>query len=193
MAYIPMARHDIFISCPFETEEWTELFEQDLKKELEQWLPPSELSIHLEKRGWQLGRPKDQMREEAGRSALFVATLVPDALSNEGSRLLQQEWKAFSDSAALFGPMETRFTLVLQEEIDLRLITQFFPVHNDKAHWRRFAFFFKDKAGVPHTLARNSWNGIYRVKIAEVAWRLNQRLMQLKEHMLLGNSHNRRV
>jgi hypothetical protein len=193
MAYVPIAGHDIFISRPFETEEWTKLFEQDLKKQLEQWLPASELSIHLEKRGWQLGRRKDQMSEEAGQSAFFVATLVPDALSNQALRSLRQEWKAFSDSAALFGSRETRFALVLPEEIDWRLIAQIFPVQNDKAHWRPFAFFFKDKAGVPHTLARNSWNGIYRDKIAEVAWHLNQRLTQLKEHMLLGNSHNRRV
>lgn len=180
MAFVPKAARDIFISYPLEVEEWAQHFEQDLKKELEQWLPASELRIYLAKRDWKL-TPSDVMLAEAEQSAFFIATLVPGALSDDGLRFFRLEWEAFARSAARFGPIETRFAPVSIKEIEGRRLAQFFPLKNEKAFWRPFEFFVKDKAGVPHTLARNSHYSIYRKRLTEVAWQIKQRLEQIKE------------
>jgi hypothetical protein len=189
MAYVPKAKRDIFISYPIEVEEWAQHFEQDLRKELEQLVPASELSIYLAKRDWQLA-PSDEMLVEAAQSAFFIATLVPGALSQEGLRFFQQEWKAFGKTAEAFGSIETRFAPVLIKEVDARRLAQFFPPENSAAFWRGIEFYFKDKAGVPHTLARNSRNSIYRKKIVEVAWQVKQRLTQLKDQVAPGDKRN---
>ena len=189
MAYVLKAKRDVFISYPMEVQEWAQRFEQDLKKELEQWLPASELRIYLARRDWQLV-PSEEMLTEAGQSAFFVATLVPGALSDDGLRFFQREWAAFGKSAELFGSVETRFAPVLIKEVDPRRIRQFFPLANERAFWRSFEFYFKDKAGVPHTLAHNSRNSIYRKRIAEVAWQIKHRLAQLKEQMAPGNERD---
>lgn len=181
MAYVPKAKRDIFVSYPIEVEEWAQHFEQDLKKELQQWLPATELDIYLGKRDWQLA-PSSEMLAEAAQSAFFIATLVPGALSESGLRFFQQEWAAFGKSAALFGSVGTRFAPVLIKEIDPRRIAQFFPLQNEKEFWRSFDFYFKDKFGVPNTLARNARNSIYRKKVVEVAWRISQRLKELRDN-----------
>jgi len=180
MAYVPKAKRDIFISYPIEVEEWAQHFELDLKKELEQWLPATELSIYLGRRDWQLA-PSDEMLAEAAQSAFFVSTLVPGALSDGGLRFFQQEWAAFGKTAELFGPVGTRFAPVLMKEVDGRRLAQFFPPDTEGTFWRAYEFYFQDKAGIPHTLARNSRQSIYRKKITEVAWQIKQRLTQLKE------------
>lgn len=182
MAYVPKARRDIFISYPVEAEEWAQHFEQDLKKELEQWLPATELRTYLAKRDWQMA-PSDEMLEEAQHAAFFIVTLVPGALSDEGLRFFQQEWEAFGKSGPVFGTVETRFAPVLMKPIDGRRITQFFPLENEKAFWRPFEFYFQDKSGIPHTLMHNSRKSIYCKKITEVAWQIKQRLEQIKERM----------
>ena len=94
MAFVPKAARDIFISYPIEAEEWAQHFEQDLRKELGEWLPAGELRTYLGKRDWQIAA-SDEMLEQARQSAFFVATLVPGALSDEGLRFFQQEWDAF--------------------------------------------------------------------------------------------------
>lgn len=180
MAYVPKAKRDIFISYPIEVEEWAQHFELDLKKELEQWLPATELSIYLGRRDWQLA-PSDDMLAEAAQSAFFVSTLVPGALADSGLRFFQQEWAAFGKTAGLFGSVGTRFAPVLIKEVEGRRITQFFPPDKEGAFWRAYEFYFRDKSGIPHTLARNSRQSIYRKKITEVAWQIKQRLAQLKE------------
>ncbi len=180
MSFVPKAVRDIFISYPLEVEEWAQHFEQDLKKELEQWLPASELRIYLAKRDWKLA-PSNAMLTEAEQSAFFIATLVPGALSDDGLRFFQLEWEAFAKSAGQFGPIETRFAPVLIKEVEGRRLAQFFPLKNENAFWRPFEFFVKDKAGVPYTLARNSRHGIYRHRVTEIAWQIKQRLEQIKE------------
>ncbi len=186
MAYVPKAKRDIFISYPIEVEEWAQHFEHDLKKELEQWLPATELSLYLAKRDWQLA-PSHEMLAEAAQSAFFLATLVPGALSDNGLRFFQQEWTAFGKSAELFGSVGTRFTPILIKDIDPRRVAQFFPADNEGAFWRGYDFYFRDKAGIPHTLARNSRQSVYRKKITEVAWQIKQRLTQLKEQPMPEN------
>jgi hypothetical protein len=180
MAYVPKAKRDIFISYPIEAEEWAQHFEQDLRKELEQWLPAGELRTYLAKRDWQMV-PSDDMLDEARNAAFFIATLIPGALSDDGLRFFQQEWEAFAQSARMFGSVETRFAPVLIKPIDSRRITQFFPLGNENAFWRASEFYFEDKAGIPHTLLHNSRKSIYCKKIAEVAWQIKQRLVQIKE------------
>lgn len=187
MAYVPKAKHDIFISYPIEVEEWAQHFELDLKKELEQWLPATELKIYLGRRDWQLA-PSHEMLEEAAQSAFFVSTLVPGALSDGGLRFFQQEWAAFGKTAGLFGSVGTRFAPVLMKEVESRRITQFFPPDKAGAFWRAYEFYFRDKTGIPHTLARNSRQSIYRKKITEVAWQIKQRLAQLKERASPDNA-----
>jgi hypothetical protein len=93
MAYVPDAGSDIFISYPMEAKEWAVHFEQDLAKELEQWLPASELRIYLGERDWQLA-PAHEMLEEARQAAFFVVTLVPGALVDDGVRFFQQDRSA---------------------------------------------------------------------------------------------------
>jgi hypothetical protein len=183
MAYVPKAKRDVFISYPIELQDWAQHFEQDLKKELEQWLPATELSIYLGHRDWQLA-PSDDMLAEASQSAFFVATLIPGALSDNGLRFFQQEWTAFGETAGLLGPMGTRFAPILVKDVDSRRVTQFFPPEKEGVFWRRYEFYYIDKAGVPYTLARNSRPSIYRKKITEIAWQIKQRLVQLKEAML---------
>jgi hypothetical protein len=112
MAYIPKAKRDIFISYPLEAEEWAQQFELDLRKELEQWVPASELRTYLAKRDWQLS-PSDEMLDEARQAAFFIAALVPGALSDDGLRFFQREWEAFTCSESVFGPVESRFAPVL--------------------------------------------------------------------------------
>ena len=183
MAYVPKAKRDIFISYPIEVEEWAQHFELDLKRELEQWLPATELRIYLGKRDWQLA-PSDEMLAEAAQSAFFIVTLVPGALLDNGLRFFQQEWTAFGKTAELFGSVGARFAPILIKDVDSRRITQFFPPEKEGAFWRGCEFYFTDKAGIPHTLARNSRPSIYRKKITEVAWQIKQRLTQLKEQAI---------
>jgi hypothetical protein len=180
MAYVPKAKRDIFISYPIEAEEWAQHFEQDLRKELEQWLPAGELRTYLAKRDWHMA-PSDNMLDEARNTAFFIATLIPGALSDYGLRFFQQEWEAFAQSARMFGSVETRFAPVLIKPIESRHITQFFPLGNENAFWRPFEFYFEDKAGIPHTLLHNSRKSVYCKKIAEVAWQIKLRLVQIKE------------
>jgi hypothetical protein len=185
MAYVPGANRDIFISYPIEAEEWAQHFEQDLRKELEQWLPANEVRTYLAKRDWQFA-PSDEMLEQARQAAFFIATLVPGALSEEGLRFFQQEWEAFGASADRFGTVETRFVPVLIKPIDSRLVAQFFPLANEKAFWRPAEFYYSDKAGIPHTLLPTSRKAIYRKKITELAWLINQRLAQIKQQVTAG-------
>jgi hypothetical protein len=180
MAYVPNAKRDIFISYPIEAEEWAQHFEQDLRKELEQWLPAGELRTYLAKRDWHMV-PSDKMLDEARNAAFYIATLIPGALSHDGLRFFQQEWEAFAQSARMFGSVDTRFAPVLIKPIDSRRIAQFFPLGNEEAFWRPFEFYFEDKAGIPHTLLRNSRKCIYCKKIAAIAWHIKQRLVQIKE------------
>jgi hypothetical protein len=182
MAYIPKAKRDIFISYPMEAEEWAQQFEQDLRKELEQWVPASELRTYLAKRDWQLS-PSDEMVHEARQAAFFIAALVPGALSDDGLRFFQREWEAFTCSESVFGPVEGRFAPVLIKPIEARRIAQFFPLANANAFWRPFEFYFLDKTGIPQTLLHNSRKSIYCKKIAEVAWQIKQRLEQIKEQI----------
>jgi hypothetical protein len=180
MAYVSQAQNDIFISYPVEVEEWAQHFELDLMKELEHWLPATELSAYLGRRDWQCA-PSDEMLAQARRSAFFIATLVPGALSDDSLRFFQQEWEAFGESARVFGSVETRFAPVLIKPIDGRRITQFFPLANQNAFWRPFDFYFHDKAEIPHTLSRGSRKSIYSKRITEVAWQIKDRLVQIKE------------
>jgi hypothetical protein len=125
--------------------------------------------------------PSDNMLDEARNAAFFIATLIPGALSYDGPRFFQQEWEAFAQSARIFGPVETRFAPVLIKPIDSRQIAQFFPLGKEKAFWRPFEFYFEDKAGIPQTLLHNSRKSVYCKKIAEAAWQIKLRLVQIKE------------
>jgi hypothetical protein len=184
MAYVPAAKHDVFIAYPIEISEWVENFEHDLREEFDQLLPTNELAIYSARRGWFLGGASDDTKE-AEQSALFVAVLVPGVLSSHAGRFFRREWDAFKRSREIFGLIQTRFVPVFVEEIDPQCIERYFGMVNDENAFQScFQFHFRDEMGITHTLVRSTQNGMYGKIITQVAQHLSVQLSLLKRLML---------
>jgi hypothetical protein len=177
MAYVPKAKSDIFTSYPLEIEEWVEKFQHDLKKRLVELMGPGKLDVYFAGIDWDWGS-SDEMLKEARGAAILVATLVPGALlSDQGLRFFQQEWKAFAESACLFGSAETRFQLVLKLPIARELLAKSFPLLPNQNAFPPINEFY-DKDG--NTLERRV---AYKRKVHQVAKRITERLNELHGQM----------
>jgi hypothetical protein len=188
MAYVPTAKHDVFITYPINVWKWAENFEHDLGEELEQSLPSNELAIYLTRRGWILGGTSTDTLTEAEQSVLFVAVL-PSVISSYDCRIFQAEWDAFKRSRGVFGLAPTRFVAVFLEGIDPRRINRVFGIIEDENVFQScFQFQFEDEVGFTHVPARSSPSGVYSKKIAEVARHLDGRLRHIKQLILLRHA-----
>jgi len=174
-AFVSLAKHDVFITYPMASYKWAEYFEHDLREELEQFLPSSELKIYLAEHN-QFAPSRDA--DEAERSVLLIAVFESPVLSVGGDRCFRREWEGFCRSPREFGPVGTRFMTVSLEETDHQSMNQFFELVRDDRLSQRFEFQFKAKAGISHDLVRGSY--IYRTKTVEIAAYINWRLHQIK-------------
>ena len=103
MAYVPVAKHDVFIARPIEAWNWFDNLKPTLGKSSCDLLPPNELDIYTARRGWSLGRISADALMEAAQSVLFVAVLVRSVFSSHEGRSFRREWASFKQSSNLFG------------------------------------------------------------------------------------------
>jgi hypothetical protein len=152
MGYVSGFKWDIFISYPTEAEAWTKRFARDLLDGTE--LPASiGPRIYFAGKDWKLGDTSEDMLEAAGNSALFVAVLTRDALSEDRRRFLTKEMDSFQKS----GPARGRFCPIPLYPIDPSQLSKAMPIINPDAFWSmNLQFFYDEGDGIPLRLTPDS-------------------------------------
>jgi hypothetical protein len=180
MAYVSRFKWDIFISYPMEAEAWTRRFVQDLQEldgtELPKAIDPQ---VYFAKKDWKLGGTSDDMLEAARSSALFVAILTRDSLSENQKRFLTLEMDSFKKS----GPVQGRFCPIPLHPIDPPQLREAMPVGNPEAFWNtNLNFFYDDGDGIPLRLKSDSEPkpGEYSRRVQKVAHQLRELLDTLR-------------
>ena len=100
MTYVPGFTHDIFVSYPMEAEAWTHQLVEELKQ-APGLAALKDLKFYFAKSDWRLGQASDEMLAAARSGALLMAVVTKDALSEEQTRFLAQEVRAFRESGSL--------------------------------------------------------------------------------------------
>src|SRR5689334_16295426 len=104
MAYTPGFKYDLFISYPTEAASWAKQFEQDLRADM-RLAAARGLEIYFAPKSWELTEDSDEMLDAARNSAVFVAILTEDSVTENSSRFLRKEMEAFRQSS----PLKSRF------------------------------------------------------------------------------------
>lgn len=172
MAYTRGFRYDLFISYPMEAQRWAKQFYQDLTDETR--LSSIGIEIYLASRTWELGEDSDEMLDAARHSALFVAVLTTDALTERSTRFLQLEMEAFRRAS----PLKRRFCPIPIEPIDSARLSELMPTANRDAFWNVNLRFFRDEGGVPLRLRQNSDD--YKEAVERAAFLLRKRLDEIQ-------------
>jgi hypothetical protein len=178
MAYVADFEWDIFISYPMEAEAWTRRFAADLLDgtELPAAIAPR---IYFAGRDWRLGGTSDDMLEAARKSALFVAVLTRDSLSEHHKRFLTQEMDNFQKS----GPIKDRFCPIPLHPISSSQLKEAMATTNPEAFWNtNLTFFYDDGDGIPLRLKPDSEPrpGEYSKRVQKVAYQLRELLEKLR-------------
>jgi hypothetical protein len=178
MAYVGDYEYDIFISYPMEAEAWTRRFATDLLDgtELPAAIAPC---IYFAGKDWRLGGTSDNMLEAAPKSALFVAVLTRDALSEHHKRFLTKEMDNFQKS----GPIKDRFCPIPLHPINSSQLKEAIPTKNPEAFWNtNLTFFYDEGDGIPLRLKPDSEPkpGEYSKRVQKVAHQLRELLEKLR-------------
>jgi hypothetical protein len=178
MTYVPGFEWDIFISYPMEAEVWTRRFVADLMKGTV--LPAAiDPKVYFAGKDWNLGGTSIDMLDAARNSALFVAVLTRDSLSDRHKRFLQQEMDNFQKSGIVKG----RFCPIPLYPIDASQLRDAMPIGDPEAFWNtNLTFFYKDD-GIPLLLDPSSEPnpGEYQKRVQKAAYQLRELLEKLRK------------
>ena len=178
MAYVSEFEWDIFISYPMEAETWTKRFVQDLCDGTE--LPAAiQARIFFAGKDWTLGSTSDKMLTAAGNSALFVAILTRDSLSDDHKRFLSLEMENFKKS----GPVENCFCPIPLYPIDASKLKGAVSINNPTAFWNtNLTFFYDEGDGIPLRMKPDSepTPGEYNRRVQRAAHQLRNLLDKLQ-------------
>jgi hypothetical protein len=180
MAYVAGFKWDIFISYPMEAEAWARRFAKDLVEldgsELPKAIDPQ---VYFAGKDWKLGGTSDDMLEAAGNSALFVAVLTRDSLSENHKRFLTLEMDSFKNS----GSVKDRFCPIPLHPIDPSQLREAMPIDSPEAFWNtNLNFFYAEEDGIPLRLKPESEPkpGEYSKRVQKVAHQLRGLLDKLR-------------
>jgi hypothetical protein len=172
MAYTPGFKYDLFISYPTEAQGWATQFHEDLKAEM--WLAAATgLKVYFAPESWLLTENSDAMLNAAGNSAIFVAILTPDSVTNS-NRFLRKEMEAFQQSS----PLKLRFCPIPLAPIDSAQLSRAMPSGNPDAFWNANLEFYYLKGGYPVRFPQNGEQ--YKEAIQKVAFQLRKRLEDIR-------------
>jgi TIR domain len=177
MTYVPAFTHDIFVSYPMEAEEWTNQLVEELRQ-APGLAALKQLKLYFAKSDWRLGQASEDMLDAARNSALFIAVLTRDAVSEEQSRFISREVRAFRESGSLNG----RFCPIPLHPVNSQELSRLVPSENPQSFWNtNLEFFFKED-GVAMWLEPSvePRQGDYRKRVTKLSWHLRDRLDELK-------------
>ena len=185
MSHVPSFTHDIFVSYPMEAEEWTKQLVEELRQ-APGLAALKQLKFYFAKSDWRLGQASDDMLDAARNCALFVAILTKDAVSEEQSRFISREVRAFRESGSPNG----RFCPIPLHPVNGQELSRLAPSENPQSFWNaNLEFFFKED-GVAMWLEPSvePRQGEYRKRVTKLSWHLRDRLDELKARQAATDS-----
>src|SRR5262249_20951310 len=173
MAYTPGFEYDLFISYPTEATRWAKQFYEDLRADM-RLAAARGLEIYFAPKSWELGEDSDGMLDAARNSAVFVAILTEDSVTENSSRFLRKEMEAFRQSS----PLKRRFCPIPLARIDSAQLAKAMPTGNPGTFWNANLEFYYVEDGVPLPFEQSDER--YKKATQKVAYQLRKRLDDIR-------------
>src|ERR1700730_14557914 len=180
MPYVEGFENDIYIGYSMEAQRWASRFRDDLIDETElTTLLAKKLKVYIGSRDWELGQPDAEMLHNARESALFLAILTRDSLSDgRDKRFLEKEMQVFRESGR---SLAGRFCPILLSPISSSKLLEAMPVDKG-SFWNKNLQFYFHKQQTPIWLDPDTEvnRGEYKRTIKVAAYQLRNRLDDLR-------------